>query len=315
MTGRAADGTGPFGHVGACPSERAQQLVQAVLRMRRIEHVPARLVHVAVETGQDHGALRQLGDRCEQLARRRLRAGRARRDHRRRGWVCAPACGLVANGQRASLDGVDPPTFGQKLRPGLTDDREKTQRALPMTREVAFDQPFELIERHAFDGEFVEQQAKLTRELQRLRRRLCDGMSLVVLEGCHELGEQRLALRRVDGRRQRQRVTITGGDFPFAVIDVAQRRHARQDRGRAVGGAQEGFTQGAHRAPRRQQDQHIRERKRIAAVLGQHHPRQLVGETAFGADGEEALHPSTRSASASAAGVPTWNQSPSCTTP
>ena len=40
-------------------------------------------------------------------------------------------------------------------------------------------------------------------------------------------------------------------------------------------------------------------------MLGQHALRQLVGEAAVDADGEDTLHPSTRSASARAAGVPT----------
>ncbi len=184
-----------------------------------------------------------------------------------------------------------------------------------MGREVALDEPLELAEGHAFDGEFVEQAAQFARELQGLRRRLCDGMSLVILEARDELREQRLALGGLDGGRQRESIAVAGSDLPFAIIDVAQRRHARQDRRCTVGGAQEGFAQGADRAPGRQQDQHVGQRQRIVRVFGEHHPRQLVDEAAFRADGEESLHPSTRSASASAAGVPTWNQSPSCTRP
>ena len=38
---------------------------------------------------------------------------------------------------------------------------------------------------------------------------------------------------------------------------------------------------------------------------GQNAPGQLVGEAAVYSDGEDALHPRTRSASARAAGVPT----------
>ena len=195
----------------------------------------------------------------------------------------------------------------------LAHDGQELQRAPPMAREVAVDQPLELRERDAFDGQLVEQAAEFARELQRLRRRLRDGMALVVLEGGHELRQERITLGWLDGGRQSERIALARGDLPFAVVDVPERRHARQDRRLAAGGAQEGLAQRAHRTARRQQDQHIGGGKRIAAVLGQHHPRQLVGKAAFGGDGEDALHPSTRSASARAEGVPMWNQSPSCT--
>ena len=281
--------------------------------MRRIERLPARLVHVVIEAGQDDRALRQFGDGRQQVAGRGLRAGRAGGDHLRLRRPFTPASGLIADRQGAPLDGIDPPTRGEHLRPVFADDGQELQRALPVAGEVAFDEAFEPIERHAFDGEFVEQAAELAGKFQRLCRRLRNGMALVVGEGCHELCEQRLAFCGLDGGRQGERVAVARGDLPFAVVDVAQRRHAGQDRGRAVGGPQEGLAQGPDRAARRQQDQHVGEGQRIAAMLGQHHPRQLVGEAPLRADGEEAFHPSTRSASASADGVPTWNQSPSWT--
>ena len=77
-----------------------------------------------------------------------------------------------------------------------------------MAREVALDQPLELRERHAFDGKLVEQAAEFAREFQRLRRRLCNGMALVVGEGRDQLGQQSLALGRIDGRRQRERIAV-----------------------------------------------------------------------------------------------------------
>ncbi len=170
MTRRAAGDAGPLFDVGARPAERKQQLAQAVLRMRRFERVPARLVHVSVEARQDDGTLRQLGDRCEEVTRGGLRAGRARGDHRRCRRIRAPASGLVADRARASLDRIDPSALGQDLRPGLADDGQEPQGALPVGREVALDEPLELAEGHAFDGEFVEQAAQFARELQGLRR-------------------------------------------------------------------------------------------------------------------------------------------------
>ena len=184
-----------------------------------------------------------------------------------------------------------------------------------MAREIAFDQSFELLERHAFDCQLVEQAAELARELERLRGRLRNGMILVVFEGGHELCQQRLALRRIDGGRQGQGAVVARRQVPFAVVDVAERRHPRQDRGLAARRPQESLAECAHRAPGRYQDQDVGQGEGIAAMLSQHALRQLVGEAAVDADGEDAPHPSTRSASASAAGVPTWNQSPSWTSP
>ena len=305
----------PVGDVVAFTTERRQEFAQAELRVRLVELFPARLVHVAVEAGQHDRALRQLGDGGQQVARGGLRAGRAGGDHRRGGRVFAPARRLGADRLGAPFDGVDLAALGQHLGPGLADDGEEGERALPMAGEVALDEAFELAERHALDGQLVEQPAELARELERLRRRLGDGMALVVLEGRHELRQQRLALGGLDGGRQGKRAAVARRHLPLAFVEVAQRRHPRQQGGLAVRRAQEGLAQRPHRAPRRQQDQHVGQRQRIAAMAGEHARRQFVGEAAVDADGEHALHPSTRSAAARASGVPTWNQSPSWNTP
>src|ERR1700722_12451884 len=140
-------------------------------------------------------------------------------------------------------------------------------------------------------------------------------MALIVLKGQNQSRQQRLALGGLDGGRQGQRAAVVCRRLPFAFIQVAQRRQPRKQGGLATGRAQEGLAQRAHRTPRRQQDQHVGQRQRIAAMLGQHAGRQLVGEAAVDADGEHAFHESRRSASASAWGVPIWNQSPSLKTP
>ena len=305
----------PVGDVAAFAIQRCQKFAQAELRVRLVELFPARLVHVAVEARQDDRALRQLGDGGQQVARGRLRTGRAGGDHRRGGRLFAPARRLGTDCLGAPFDGVDLAALGQHLWPGLADDGEEFQRALPMAGEIALDQAFELAERHALDGQLVEQAAELARKLQRLRRRLGDGMALVVLEGRHELRQQRLALGRLDGGRQGKRTAIACPHLPFAFVEVAQRCQPRQEGGPAVRCAQEGLAQCPHRAPCRQQDQHVGQRQRIAAMPGEHTRRQLVGEAAVDADGEHACHASMRSASASAWGVPTWNQSPSLNTP
>src|SRR5678815_209735 len=86
---------------------------------------------------------------------------------------------------------------------------------------------------------------------------------------------------------------------------AAYRREPRQQGWLAVRGAQEGLAQRAHRAAGRQQDQDIGELQRIAAEFGQYAGRQLVGEAAVDADGEDSLHRSSASASGSACSVPT----------
>ncbi len=304
----------PVGDVAAFAIQRREKFAQAELRVRLIELLPARLVHVAVEAGQHDRALRQLGDGGQQVARGGLRARRAGGDHRRGGRLGAPARRLRPDRLGASFDGVDLAALGQHLWPGLADDGEEFQRALPMAGEIALDQAFELAERHALDGQLVEQPAELARELERLRRRLGDGMALVVLEGRNESRQQRLALGGLDGGRQGERAAVACRHLPLAFIEVAQRRQPRQQGGLATGRAQKGLAQRAHRASCRQQDQHIGQRQRIAAMLGQHACGQLVGEAAVDADGEHACHASMRSASASAWGVPIWNQSPSLKT-
>ena len=54
--------------------------------------------------------------------------------------------------------------------------------------ELALDQAFEAIKRDTVDGELVEQPAEFARQLERLRRRLGDGLALIVPVGLHELG-------------------------------------------------------------------------------------------------------------------------------
>ena len=288
---RRACAARPVGNVAPLAPQRLQELAQAELRMGLVEFHPASIVHVAVEAGQHDLALRQAGDDRQQLARGRLRAGGAGGDHRRGRRLLAPAHRLGADRLGAPLDGVDLAAFGQHPRPCFADDGEELQGALPVAGEVALDQAFQPVEGDAFDGELVEQSAELARQRQGLRGRLGNGL-LAVGEGRDQLCQQRVALGGLDGGRQGERAAVTRRHLPFAFVDIAQRRHARQDRGLAVGGAQEGLAQRPHRTAGRQQDQHVGQRQRIAAILRQHAHRQLVGEATVDGDGEDA-HPGT----------------------
>jgi hypothetical protein len=133
---------------------------------------------------------------------------------------------------------------------------------------------------------------------------LGDRLTLVVPEGQHQLGEQRLALGGIDRRRQGQCSAVVGRLTPIAVVEIAERGEPRQDGRLATGRPQEGVTECTHCPSRRQQDQDVGQRQWIAAVFSQNPARQLVDEAAIHADGEEASHTSAFSASASACGVP-----------
>ena len=310
-----ARAAGPLGDGRALAVDMVQQLVQAELRMGGVELLPTRLVHLAVEARQHDGALRQAGDDFQQLARGGLRAGRTGGDDRHRRRCRLPAVRLGVDRFRAPLQRIGLAALGQDLRPVLADDGEELQRAAPVDGEVAVDQRFQLVERHAVDRQLVEQACEFTRELERLRGGLRDRLAVVVREGGHKARQQRLAFGCIDRGWQGERGGVARQGLPFALVEIAERRHARQDRGLAARGAQEGLAQRAHRAAGRHQDQHIGERQRVGDMLGQHAARQLVGEAPVDADGEDALHASTCSASASARGVPTWNHWPSCTRP
>ena len=106
-TRRIARRAGPFADLVAVAVEREQQVAQAELRMGRVELRPALLVDLAVEARQHDGALRQSGDRRQQIARRGLRAGRAGGDHRRCRRPLAPARGLGADRSGAPVERVD----------------------------------------------------------------------------------------------------------------------------------------------------------------------------------------------------------------
>ena len=220
-----------------CHSQGAEEFVQAVLRMRGVELLPAFLVHLAIEARQDDGALGHLGDDAQQRSRRRLRTGRTGGNHRRRGWCCLPARRLGADRQGTPVDGVDLSSFGQHRRPRRADDVEEGEGALPVFGEIAGYEILQLVEAHPFDRQLVEQPAELARELEGLGCGLRDGMTLIVPEGDDELRQQRLALRGIDRGRQSQSRVVYGRQIPLAVVDIAERRHPRQDRGLAVGSA------------------------------------------------------------------------------
>ncbi|BBK29423.1 hypothetical protein STHU_00570 [Allostella humosa] len=70
----------------------------------------------------------------------------------------------------------------------------------------------------------------------------------------------------------------------FVGVDVAQRRHARQQQGPAVAQAQEGFAQRPPGTTGRQQHRHPRQAQRVAPGLGQQPFGQGIDERNAGRD-------------------------------
>ncbi len=138
---------------------------------------------------------------------------------------------------------------------------------------------------------------------------------MIVLERCDQLRQQRLALDVVDGGWQGKGRAIAQRVVPVTVVEIAERGEPRQQGGLAIGGAQEGLAQRAHRASGRHQDQHLGERHWIAAVLGEQAVSQFVGEATVDANGEDTVHRKTCSASRNACSVPMWNHWPSWSRP
>ncbi len=239
--------------------QRLEQLLQAVLRMARLEQPPAGLVEVVVEAGQHDRAARQPGDDLEQRAGRRDAAGRAGGDDPLRGRRLAPALGQRGQQAMAPLGRVERAVRGQDLRPRLGDDPQHLPALLPVLGERVGDQAVERRERHALGLQLVEQRRELAGEAQRVLDRPA--------ERRQQARQQQLPAQRRDRRRQRQ---LEGAvEQQFVGVDLADRLDPRQQHGPAARAAQERLAEAPARAPRRQQDPHLGERRAIALDLRQ----------------------------------------------
>ncbi len=104
------------------------------------------------------------------------------------------------------------------------------------------------------------------------------------------------------------------------IVDIADRRHARQQQPVARS-ADEGIGQRPHRAAVGQQHGRPRQRQRVAARPAPSSPAASASTKATCAGMVKTVGPATQPAASSvsvsptAAGVPTWNHSPPCTTP
>ena len=320
-------------------------------RLGVADRVPAGVVEILVEAGQDDGAVRQAGDRLQQLRGRRDRAGRAggddraRRRPRRR---AARASARISVSRRA--DGIDAAVLGEMRRPVLGDDLQEIEgdagnsRRDPPARGRAIAVPADAGGLHVVDqpGEIAGKPRRVgggagneQRLVGRERERMRGGRRAP--QASVRRGQRELAREARDRRRQGKAIGagLDGRvEEMILLVDVADRADDRQDRRRrrrAARSASSRSARTARRVGRRIGD--VGERQRI--VAGDRAPggrraarRRGRQERRAGRNGEDAralrpighrrqaaLSAIDSSASPIASGVPTWSQRPSMRTP
>ena len=328
----------PRQDVGARDADMVEQPLQRVLRVGGAERLPGLVIGVAVEAGEDDGALRQPRDGREQVACRGHAPGGAGGDHRMVRRLGLPALGEARQQRVAAGCGVHQAALRQNCGPGVGDEGEEAQHLLPMGRIVVGREGGELLRVEPGDLDLVEEGGERTREPRGLIHRAGAGQRraagrLAELED--QAREQQPALQRRDGTGQRLVGRVA--DALLVLVDIAEGLDAGQQQRLRRRRAQEGEAQRPAGAPRRQQDRETAERERVVA-LQRHDPareeagRQRIHERHGGwhrVEGGRAppcagagRHPSSPrrpprwlSACASPAGEPTWSTRPRCTSP
>ena len=318
----------PIRHHAAIPAHGLYQPLQPGLGMAVLQGIPAFVVHIPVQAGQDDGTRRQPGNHGQQIGGGRDRAGGPGGDHRRCRRPRPPQLGLQGQHPVAPVGRIDDPAFGQDPRPGVADDGQEVDRLLPMPGQGFRHKIGQPVEAQAFGMDLVDQAGQLVGQAQGLgrpQRRFAPGQDQPGQQ--HAPPAARNRRRQVGGRRQARR--RLGFDLQRLRVDIAQGAHPRQQGRPAVGLAQERVPQRPHGAPGRQQDPHGAQRQGVAAGAVQKAGGQRVDERHAGRDGEDAggIRRGHRSSqrmllaciacctSLKAAGEPTWNQTPSWTMP
>ena len=156
---------------GALGRQSVEQLLQAILRMARLDALPARLVEVLVEAGQHDRAPWQAGDHLEERAGRRNAAGRAGGDDPPCGRARAPAFGQSGQQAVAAFRGIERALLGEQVRPGPGEDREQPPALLPVFGEGFGDQAIEGVEGHPLGLELVQERSELAGQAKRMLER------------------------------------------------------------------------------------------------------------------------------------------------
>ena len=106
-----------------------------MVAFRHADLRPRFLIEIGVEAGQDHRAVRQPRDGCDQLGGRRHRAGGARGNHRTV-RLCGEPRGFGFNQPVAALGGFDGVALRENFGPLFTRYLQEAQRLLPELVEV-----------------------------------------------------------------------------------------------------------------------------------------------------------------------------------
>ena len=296
--------------------------------MAGIERIPNCGVRFAVESGKDDSAPGKPGHRRHQGAGRRHASGRAGEDHLPLGWSATPGFDAVLDKPVAPLGGADPALLLKHRGPGIGDDAEEVERGLPVRGKRFGHQFAEPVEAKTLCLDLIE-------EAPQLEGQACDagGIPGPALSGTDQLGQQELAAERRDRGRQverRGRDDIVGLEF-LVETDIADRHDGWQQERGLRAGAQHGLAERPGRPSVGQQ--HGRPCGWAPLAVRQQSAGERVEEGNPGGDREDARprgiparHPtwkscapgrpdSRSSAVLSAAGVPIWNHSPSCTMP
>ena len=279
-------GQGPGGDAVALGLQAFQQCLQSELRMARLDCLPGARVHVVVEAGQHHRALRQPRDGGEQAGGCRDGAGRTGRDHRM-GWgMLAPVLGQAVEQPAPALGGVEITQPLQGLGPVGNGGVEEGERGFPVLGEFGvLDQVAQAVEIGFVGRHLIKEGGQRIGKLGRL---LVAHRTQAAAGGMDAASEQQAPPQRRNCRRQigdrlgfgeaRQRQIV--------FVDIAQGADRGQDQRLAAGLAQEGLAQAAHGASRRHQHQHGGERLGRAAVLRDQSGRQRIDQRDTCGNGE-----------------------------
>ena len=113
---------------------------------------------------------------------RRLRAGRAERDHRRGRRRAGEFRDLRLNQAFLIGAGVDPSAVRENLRPFAQGDLQKFRRDRPEIAVGVIAQSIEGVDRNIFDVQFVDEGAELGGQRIGGRRRRCDEKRLALMQ-------------------------------------------------------------------------------------------------------------------------------------
>jgi hypothetical protein len=218
--------------------EPPQQPGEEVLRMRRVpaDLRPLRRGARAVEAGEDHRALRHVGDDADQGFERRNAAGEAGGDDRVTRRHRAPLGGLARDQAVAALGRVERAFRLEDRRPLARQDVEETQHGLPVLGKLGRGQIPEPGKIGALGRRRVDQARERPRQRGGLAgKQRVGALARAPLE--HQPGQQQRPAQFRDRRRHRKAgllgpVAGAAVEPQFVGVEIADRAQPRQQQRR-----------------------------------------------------------------------------------